>query len=156
MIPPASGAEMSLFMNSEGVRGLYRFSNGGLYPASGAMRSGCNVVVVVVVVVVVLVLSSVDANDDVDGWIRRSRRRETTIDDDDDSEEGGANACTTIALLHMESDARTKAAAWIFIIAILARVDLSQSTGGFNFHAFGRNTLINFSSYKMSFWNFIR
>ena len=115
MTSPASGAEMSLFMNSEGVRGLYRFSNGGLYPASGAMRSGGNDVVVVVVVVV-LVLSSVDAND-VDGWIRRSRRRETTIDDDDDKEEGGANACATIALLHMESDARTKAAAWIFIIA---------------------------------------
>ena len=116
MTSPASGAEMSLFMNSEGVRGLYRFSNGGLYPASGAMRSGGNDVVVVVVVVV-LVLSSVDANDDVDGWIRRSRRRETTIDDDDDKEEGGANACATIALLHMESDARTKAAARIFIIA---------------------------------------
>ena len=67
MTSPASGAEMSLFMNSEGVRGLYRFSNGGLYPASGAMRSGGNDVVVVVVDDV-LVLSSVDAND-VDGWI---------------------------------------------------------------------------------------
>ena len=151
MTSPASGAEMSLFMNSEGVCGLYRFSNGGLYPASGAMRSGGNVVVVVVVDDVVLVLSSVDANDDVDGWIRRSRRRETTIDDDDDKEEGGANACATIALLHMESDARTKAAAWIFINCYelidvptpRSRVDLSQSTGGFNFHAFGRNTVVN-------------
>jgi hypothetical protein len=41
----------------------------------------------------------------------------TAIDDEDNAEEeGGANACTTIALLHMES-ARTRAAAWIFICA---------------------------------------
>ena len=64
MISPALGAELSLFMNSEGVRGLYRFSNGGLCPASGAMRSGGSDDDVVDDV---LVLSSVDAND-VDGW----------------------------------------------------------------------------------------
>ena len=66
MISPALCVESSLFMNSEGVRGLYRFSNGGLYPASGAMRSGGNDDVDVVDDV--LVLSSVDANDVVVGW----------------------------------------------------------------------------------------
>ncbi len=84
-----------------------------MYPASGAIRSGG---IDVVVVDDVLVLSNVDANDVGVGWRRCSRRVVTTIDDEDNDEEGGANACTTIALLHMES-ARTRAAAWIFICA---------------------------------------
>ena len=50
---------MSLIINSDTVRGFYRFSNGGLYPASGAIRSGGTDIDDDDV----LVLSSVDAND---------------------------------------------------------------------------------------------